>query len=65
MEKHVQEQSILPVDSATAVRGVENQQGTRLHRGYLSNPVTGYPDPLTFPVCPGTKSWILTTGQEV
>lgn len=40
MEKTVQEQTVYPVDSSRAVRGVEIQEGTRLHRGLKARHIT-------------------------
>jgi amino acid permease len=40
MEKHVQEQTLSAVDSQRVVRGVEVQEGTRLHRGLKARHIT-------------------------
>ncbi|KIW68285.1 hypothetical protein PV04_04242 [Phialophora macrospora] len=40
MEKHAQEQTLSPVDSQRPVRGVEVQEGTRLHRGLKARHIT-------------------------
>ncbi|ETI24324.1 hypothetical protein G647_03693 [Cladophialophora carrionii CBS 160.54] len=40
MEKHAQEQTLSPVESQGGVRGVEVQEGSRLHRGLKARHIT-------------------------